>query len=519
MKRKNIIYLLLIILGVNLTSCKDYLEETSQDLSYVNNLDDLDELLLGEVYLDRSTSPSINDATDTFLPYVHFMADELGQLTDPTLDSYSYPNTAKDLFGYYAWQRDVSMGYLNSDVYDDANDWTRIYESVIGANVVLAELENISVNDEDEKLHASRIKGEALFNRAADFFLLVNLFGDAYEPDLADEKLGIPLKMTSYVEIGEFTRATLKEVYAQILKDLTTAEECLRETETLSIYRINHAGVCLFLSRVYLYMQDYNNAITWAQKCIDEAPDMEDLNSYSSNLFNEDNQSILFTMGGNIVAENIYEVYSSVYESIVLGLGNWTVSDELYNLYDDNDLRKTNFFHVADEYPNIAFYDKQYSDGLSINAELSDCFTLRTAEAWLNLAEAYAVSNNKANAQDAINTLLQKRISADSYEATTLTGSELVHFIRNERRKELCMEGHRWFDLRRYQVNTNYPETKTLYSTAVVWEDYVQTRVDYYKLEPNDPAWTLPIPKDEKQYNTSAGNERYEREPYKTESY
>ncbi len=518
MKKINIIYLLLIVAGFSFTSCNDYLEETSQDLSYINDFNDLDELLLGEVYLQRTTTVGINDVTGTYLPYVHFMADELDQITDAAYQWGLYPNTAKDLFGYYTWQRQVSLGTDGSDVYDDAYDWTRIYKCIVSANVVLEELDKLQAKDEEAKMQASRIKGEALFNRATDFFLLVNLFGDAYQPELADQTLGIPLKLTSYAEVGEFTRSNLKDVYVQILSDLNGAEEALRDIPQQSIYRINHAGVCLFLSRVYLYMQDYDNAIIWAQKCLDEAPEVEDLNSFATNLFSEANRSVLFSMGGNIIAENIYE-YDPWGTGPEFATGQFIVGSELYNSYEDNDLRKTNFFHINDMYPGIPLYDKQFSDGMSSHAELSDCFTLRTAEAWLNLAEAYAAKGETTNAQAAIEHLLKNRIETSSFESVIETGAELVSFIRNERRKELCMEGHRWFDLRRYQANTAYPQTKTLYSSAVVRLEYDLVRVDYYKLEPNDPAWTLPIPVDEEPYNASEGNKRNGREPYDSVNY
>ena len=454
------------------------------------------------------------------MPYLHFMCDEIAILTDPSYDiPYQLPSASEDLFGFYTWQKDVALGINGSETYDDSNDWNKIYKSIISANVVLSSLSEFSPKDDDETRQAERIKGEALFNRAADLFLLVNLYGDAYQPDNAAEKAGVPIKLTEYAEIGSFKRASVKEVYQQIISDLTQATDALKNNEDKSIYRINYTGACLFFSRVYLYMQDYTNAISWAKTALEGAPEIEDLNSFSSPLFDIDNSSIIFTMGGNIVAENTYEYYSPVWESIYLETGQFVVSTDLYNVFDDNDLRKSNFFHTSDDTPGIVYYDKQSNETTVQGNEISDCFTLRTAEAWLNLAEAYACSGDNTNAQNAINTLLKNRIESSAYQGTTLTGADLVHFIRQERRKELCMEGHRWFDLRRYQVNSAFPETVTLYSAAAVVSEYEIKRVDYYKLEPNDPAWTLPLPKYENDYNDSEGNIRNSRLPYESENY
>ena len=517
MKKHTMRFISLIIIGIALSSCNDFLTENSQDLSYITGYDDLDEILLGDVYLSPGTSTASNDISDTYMPYIHFMSDEVTQLTDVSKIINTPLSTTTRLFGYYTWQRDVTLGVDGSEVYDDGQDWKKIYKSIVSANVVLSGLSELSPKDDKELLQAKRIKGEALFCRAADLFLLVNLYADAYEPVNADQKPGIPVKLTDYAEIGSFTRASVKEVYQQIVSDLSEATEALKDNEEKSIYRINYAGACLFFSRVYLYMQDYNNAISWAQKAIAEAPQMVDLNTFSSPLFSKNNESIMFTMGGNIIAENIYEYL--LYGELYLQVGQFVVANDLYNSFSDSDLRKSNFFHINEEAPNVVLYDKQTYELIAQSSEISDCFTLRTAEAWLNLAEAYACSGDNLSAQKAMNTLLKNRVENSAFQPILLDNAELVHFIREERKKELCMEGHRWFDLRRYQVNEVYPETKSLYSVSSVIADYELVRFDYYRLDPGDPAWTLPIPKYEMDYNDSEGNNRDDRIPYNTINY
>ncbi len=519
MKLLNKIHIVIFILGVSFSSCSDFLEETSQDLSYINSYQDLDELLLGEAYMPPKKDVGVNILTDTYFSYIHFMADEVEQLTDPSFNNYQTTSSA-NLYGYYTWQKDVSEGMNGVELYDDARDWTNLYKNIVATNIIIEKIEELGMPIKaEEVIEASRIKGEAFFVRAADYFLLVNLFADAYQPEEAAEKPGVPLKLTNYAESGKFTRASVQKVYEQILSDLLKAEENLRDCPQISMYRINHAGVSLFLSRVYLYMQDYDNAIKWANSALEEAPEIVDLNTFGTSLFNKANKSLIFTMGGNIITENIAEPSYFTSPSMDLNIGQFAVSKDLYNAFDDNDLRKSNFFHVREDVPSVVFYDKQYYNGIAIELDVSDCFSIRTAEAWLNLAEAAACKGNDGTAQNAIDHLLKNRYAAENFQPTNLIGADLVHFIREERRKELCMEGHRWFDLRRYQSNVKYPETKTLYSKAAVIVDYQPVRIDYFKLEPNDPSWTLPIPKDEDQYNGSVGNERSTREPYKTENY
>ena len=128
-----------------------------------------------------------------------------------------------------------------------------------------------------------------------------------------------------------------------------------------------------------------------------------------------------------------------------------------------------------------------------------DCFVIRSAELYLNKAEAEAMLD-KAEAIQTIKTLLNNRFEGGIPPVDGLNGKDLVSFIRDERRRELCFEAHRWFDLRRYAVSPKYPEKKSIKHTTydkngVLEGDYV--------LKPygEDTAWVLPIPGYEIVYN------------------
>ena len=53
---------------------------------------------------------------------------------------------------------------------------------------------------------------------------------------------------------------------------------------------------------------------------------------------------------------------------------------------------------------------------------------------------------------EALNDLRVKRLSVEQYANSEESGADLIKLIREERERELCLEGHRWFDLRRYMV-------------------------------------------------------------------
>jgi hypothetical protein len=84
------------------------------------------------------------------------------------------------------------------------------------------------------------------------------------------------------------------------------------------------------------------------------------------------------------------------------------------------------------------------------------------------------------------------------------TGSQLISRIRKERRLEFPLEGHRWFDLRRYRVCTVQPEKCELQHTYTVYRDgstgnIIETRL--YVLGEDDPGWTVNIPHEVLEFN------------------
>ena len=201
------------------------------------------------------------------------------------------------------------------------------------------------------------------------------------------------------------------------------------------------------------------------------------------------------------------------------------VSDELYALYKDNDLRKT-YFVKYNESDGYVEYVKGGAVADFSRTSLSANFLFRTAEAYLNLAEATVYQGKEDDARKALNDLRGKRLATEQYADVEESGADLIELIREERGRELCLEGHRWFDLRRYMVCEKQPYSKTIrksYTTFeysyVTWSNVpVQTVV--YQLEENDAAYTLPIPKEVLEYNTGMkNNERGIRSVVETINY
>ena len=354
-----------------------------------------------------------------------------------------------------------------------------------------------------------RVKGECHFIRASLYFTLVNLYGKAYSKISAATDLGVPLKLTEYIEHDkdketQFQRASVAQIYEQIVKDLKASVDYLTQSpQPRPLHRASKEAAQLLLSRVYLYMQDWNNAAAIAAQLLENDTRLHQMNEGdSAKIFLSENCSeVLFSQGS-----------MNLHNSMTGASGDFAVSEELVELYDrKNDFRRY-FFGTN---PNSFAYKLQWKYDTTAIPHVSDIYTLRISEGYLNLAEAYAMQDNTEGANRYLKTLREKRIKG--YVHTNYTGEELINEIRLERRKELCFEGHRWFDLRRYAVCEKYPHAQKIIHEFNVFDGNQNfwDHTDIYELPENDPAYVMQIPKSVLEYDETQmpENPRNKRNP------
>ena len=460
----NRLYVLIICCA--LCGCSDFLKEYSQDKAYVQSYEDLDEILLGNGYFSRYAGNSwqwLGSNGQQYLACVHVSADELAQHTGST-SAWLPSGPGWVSYGYYGWQLRVYEDAEGTEVWDDDSDFRQLYAHINTCNMLLEEITAFEDTIDEEALeNVSRIKGECYFLRGSCYFLLVNLFGKPYSSLTADEDPAVPIKLTNYVEDKYYERNTVSEVYEQIESDLLEAEKCLADIPTKSVWRADVNAVRLMLSRMYLYMCDYEEAVRYASLVVENGPRLADLNGFTGDEFLNANLSeLIFSMGASSLPDNVLFASTSY-----LSGNRFQISEELYSAYNppsSGDLRLQHYVVEADG--AIRYKKLQGTSGST--TDLSDVFVLRTSEAYLNLAEAAACAGDEEAARDALNALRVRRIDYsifDDSEVDGLAGEALVRFAREERRRELCLEGHRWFDLRRYRVAEVCPEEITLTHT------------------------------------------------------
>lgn len=476
------LFFLCISIGM-CNSCKKFLATNSQNMSFVNSAKDLNEILLGEAYFDINNDISTN----------------LFHLSDDDIDL-GYRKSGQELnfdFGLFYWQEEPRIGYMGNVVTSDPF-YNNMYAKIARLNTILHEVEKLRKKGEPEDL-LIKVSGEAHFLRAYYYFKLVNLYGKPYKRSTAHLDFGVPLKIDPAISEQFLSRRSVKSVYDQVVFDLEKADQLLGKQSAFSVIRASWYAAVGLLSRVYLYKEEYEKSIHYANRILESQKfELIDLNTLpaTSQFLHKDVTEVIFSMGFNEMGMRMaIDLDAPIYHYFV-------ASDELYNSYQLNDLRKSKLFSFNAlgsvrtikkgnlRYPNIS--------------DVSDKFSIRLAELYLNKAEALAALGREDEALTTIRFFQQYRFDGYNIPDWQYIGAELVNQIREERRKELCFEGHRWFDLRRYGVNSKFPFGKSIKHRSLqkTGDSYIVN--GYYELGPyaqDEAAYTYPIASDEVDFN------------------
>jgi tetratricopeptide (TPR) repeat protein len=380
----------------------------------------------------------------------------------------------------YTWAKDI---YENSP---SVGDWSDPYKLIASANIVLEGLEAYQ-NNTNDPIRRDEIKGAALFFRSFSFYNLALAFSEPYDSAKAPLALGIPVRLTSDVNVL-VGRATMEQTYKQITDDLTTAVTHLPDQADV-VTRPTKAAAHALLAKVYLTMGKYGLALTHADKALQSNSFLQDFNSLSTTI----RFPFPALMGGTSTnKEIIFHARSEGYSRSISPYARLSIIDSsLYASYINNDLRRSLFYALQN---SVLVFKGTYNGSRNL------CFGgLATNELFLIRAECYAREGNKIKALQDLNTLLKTRFVTNSYTDLQSTDpEEVLRWILTERRKELPFTGQvRWDDLRRLNKDLRF---------AITLKRIVNGTE--YLLPPNDPRYALPIPEYEIQMNPMPQNPR-----------
>ncbi|QHS55264.1 RagB/SusD family nutrient uptake outer membrane protein [Mucilaginibacter sp. 14171R-50] len=342
-----------------------------------------------------------------------------------------------------------------------SGDWVSAYGRILNTNVVLDGLAAIKP-DQSSQAAYNNAKGSALFFRCYDYFSLSQQYCKAYSPSTSGSDLGLPLRLSSNVNLT-VERSTVQQTYDQIINDLLQASQLLPVNTTFPT-RPTKAAAFGLLARVYLSQDNYPKAFLYADSCLQLNSNLLDYNKVST--------TSPFPLSYFNV-EVIFHTQLAGYLSF--NPPNLIVDPGLYQLYDGNDLRQKIFFKTQ---AGIITNKTSY-----IGSAFQPFGGIATDEMYLIRAECNARAGQIVAALNDLNNLLKNRYKNGTFSALTATNADAaLSLILNERRKELCYRNIRWSDLRRLNKDPRFQVTLSRIVNGKT-----------YTLVPNSPRYVLPI--------------------------
>lgn len=329
--------------------------------------------------------------------------------------------------------------------------WNDAYRTIANANIILAKITDVPFGT--ETLKAQNI-AEAKFIRALMYFNLVRFFGD------------VPLvlaEITTEADAYTYTRTPLAEVYAQIEKDLSEAVPALPASYTgPDAGRVTSGAAKALLGKVYLQQKKWINAETILAEVVASGtyqilPDINNVFGFGK----DNNAEIIFAVQyiatgfgeGNSYVHTFVPQPSGTTITSVTGNSTCVGTLDLYNAFEPGDIRRDAFLGVYGSGNNTYYWAKKFIYRVTLQNEgENDWPVLRYADVLLMYAEAL---NNNGKTEEALNHLNTIRTRAQLAPKTGLTQADAQLAIEQERRVELCFEGHRWHDLIRWDKDVS----------------------------------------------------------------
>jgi len=461
MKRNKRIYLSILLVFILLSCKKDFLKTklTSEIATeiYIVNLSTTEELLNG-IYLKLG----MNFFKSKFAIYPELISDNI-----KSPFGISYP--------HYSWDQipdDQASQESNMNEY-----WMQGYNIIRDCNYVIEYADKFQ---EEDLTKADNIRGQALAIRALVHHYLVNVFAQPFSFTSDGSHPGIPYVTMSNPKAA--SRQTVAEVYNNIISDYLKAIQSITPSDNKSKITVKAAKA--LLARAYLFKGDYAKAKDIAVEVIKAAPLMLTPN-YPSKLYSPEDTESLFWLSP---AEEAFG--STTWQGFYFSLHLFVATRDVVGILNElpNDVRRSWVMDVSGEW-DIKKFPQSVVDGISDPTIAYYHTIIRSSELYLSAAEAYARLGIDDSGCFYLN-LIRQRADGGAPLVTAL-GIPLLDSVYKERRKELCFEGIRMFDLLRTgkavkRIDVNSPAPADLpYPSSKAIAPIPITDVRVYSLSQN----------------------------------
>ena len=339
----------------------------------------------------------------------------------------------------YEWQYTSNDELSNGTEY--LSDFAAYYSMIDAINKELASIGGVTPNNATETALKNRIDGELVALRGiAHFELLIRFMSIGYDPGSP----GVPIMLQSDL-LGQPARAKAGDVITQVRADLTTgsANTAIPNAPD-DLTRLNQATIAAYQARVGLLTGEWDSVIVFAEQALRLSGKTFVSSSNFAGYWSDANDSETLWKYSNQATPLTYWAASNLPSAPVY----YSASNKLISEFDEsgNDIR-FNVYFKSNPGSADSFLINKYPG--SAGTQVNDVKLVRVAELYLDIAEAFARENNPDSARYYLDKLREARILANADLPIFSGQPAAIQAASDERFRELCFEGFRFFDLKR----------------------------------------------------------------------
>jgi hypothetical protein len=451
---KKIKIILIVLVGATLSSCKN---EFSEELPRITL--PLDQAISNEKILNTA----VNGLYGLYQTQTNGDALNSYGAMLPTLQELLGDNGFVGIVNSnrFSTTRDPNLTFYTQNNADIATLWSSLYKIIANANFVIS-YEGKIPDDPNTSGTPENLFGQAYAVRAMAYSSLVSLFSDNFNGSNPD--VGVPLPL-DFKPGTNLPRASVKQVYDQILSDLTKAGSLIG-TENGN-KKLNAVAIDLLLSRYYLAVKNYAQANTYAQKVLDNG-------SYT--LLPSSGVAGFFGVDGEGNPETIFQIdynaldlpgdndgITATWSSVGRYKQNFA-TQTFFNKLGTNDVRRGTWYRNTGYVLTLNDNPKPI-DVMKYTVTDRDVVVMRKTEAVFNQLEALYYTN-PADALTKLNAWVKGyRDTGYSYSGS---GTDLLQEILMQKNLEMFLEGFRYSDLKRNGISFVNPQTQVVLTPSKV---------------------------------------------------
>ncbi len=468
--KKNIIlsYLLLFVFTISFTGCKKWLALKPQDGIVKEEFWKTKEQVQASVIGIYSSMMEYSTGTYGNVNYVPSMAELFFIWGEGRADHVANATASS--------ADDIALINVNIQPTNVNANWRPFYRTINFCNTVIEKAPEVLANDNTfTQAQLDQYLSEALTIRALMYFYLVRTFGD------------VPLKTDATLSDENITpipKSPKADIYNQIVADLK-----LSETKAVTTYgniasdkgRVTVYTVNAILADVYLWMEKYTESIAACDKIIHSgkfglikgATRLGPVVVYNDDWFNtlyyngNSNEGIFELQFSQQRLNPYFPIFSSSFSS-----RRWTSVADLMERVFTIDITDDKNYDIRGDGASVRKYIGASAAGLrATDQSFAHWFFYRYADILLMKAEALNELGGKG--QEALDLIYMIRERANALDVTDLTPGPddknlIQDFIVEERTREFCFEGKRWYDVLRNAKRNNYQRLGILLSMVAI---------------------------------------------------